>query len=293
MTATTNGHSHDAHDSHASAAPAEFDVRVLRQDAPGEPSYLQRHRIAREADMNVISVLQRIAAQARTVEGEKVPPVAWDCNCLEEVCGACPMVVNGRVRQACTALVDKLLVETPGEIELPPMDKFPVVRDLVVNRRRLFRALEKLKTWIPVDGYYDAGPGPKISPEEQQVAYPLSECMSCGCCLDACPQYVKVELERHEGETDEQFRAREQAEFDTSFVGAHAMSQVMLFNQNPTGKLNAGERLDLLMEPGGIQNCGNAQNCVSVCPKKIPLTTSIGRSGRATVQRAIGTWFTG
>ena len=117
--------------------------------------------------------------------------------------------------------------------------------------------------------------------------------MSCGCCLDACPQYVKVELERGEGETDEQFKAREQAEFDTSFVGAHAMSQVMLFNQNPTGKLNAGERLDLLMEPGGIQNCGNAQNCVSVCPKKIPLTTSIGRAGRATVKRAISKWFTG
>ena len=33
------------------------------------------------------------------------------------------------------------------------------------------------------------------------------------------------------------------------------------------------------MEEGGIQVCGNAQNCVAVCPKKIPLTTSIGRGG--------------
>jgi len=293
MQATTNGHATSDSHAHASAMPAEFDVRVLRQDAPGKPSYWQRHRIAREADMNVISVLQRVAAQARTAEGESVAPVAWDCNCLEEVCGACTMVVNGRVRQACTALVDKLLVENPGEIELRPMEKFPVVRDLVVNRRRLFRALEKLKTWIPVDGYYDAGPGPRISPEEQQVAYPLSECMSCGCCLDACPQYVKAELDRREGESDAEFAAREQAKFDTSFVGAHAMSQVVLFNQNPTGKLNAGQRLDLLTQAGGIQECGNAQNCVSVCPKKIPLTTSIGRAGRATVVRKISKWFTG
>ena len=30
------------------------------------------------------------------------------------------------------------------------------------------------------------------------------------------------------------------------------------------------------MAPGGIQVCGNAQNCVAVCPKSIPLTTSIG-----------------
>ena len=32
--------------------------------------------------------------------------VAWDCSCLEEVCGACTMVINGRVRQACSALIE-------------------------------------------------------------------------------------------------------------------------------------------------------------------------------------------
>ena len=33
------------------------------------------------------------------------------------------------------------------------------------------------------------------------------------------------------------------------------------------------------MAEGGIQVCGNAQNCVAVCPKEIPLTTSIARPG--------------
>ena len=56
----------------------------------------------------------------------------------------------------------------------------------------------------------------------------------------------------------------------------------MFFNDDPTGKINAGERLDVLMGPGGLQMCGNAQNCVAVCPKEIPLTTSIARAGRAT-----------
>ena len=285
--AASNGHGHGG------GGPAEFDVRILRQDAPGEASYWERHRVKHEPDMNVISVLQRVAAQSKTAEGQRVAPVAWDCNCLEEVCGACTMLVNGRVRQACTALVDRLLAEQPDEIELRPMEKFPVVRDLVVNRRRLFRALEKVKAWIPVDGYYDAGPGPRVSPAAQQQAYPLSECMSCGCCLDACPQFNKVELERHEGETDAEFHQREHEAFDTHFVGAHAISQVMLFNGHPTGALNAGERLDQLMKPGGIQDCGNAQNCVNVCPKKIPLTTSIGRAGRATTLRTIAKWFRG
>src|SRR5579871_1538903 len=81
----------------------DIEVRVLRQDAPGQESYWERHRVPYENDMNVISVLQRIAARAKTADGEPVAPVAWDCNCLEEVCGACTMVVNGRVRQACSA----------------------------------------------------------------------------------------------------------------------------------------------------------------------------------------------
>lgn len=120
--------------------------------------------------MNVTSILQRIAAKPSTVSGEHVSPVAYDANCLEEVFGSCTILINGRVRQACSALVDQLLDDHPHEIELRPLTKFPVVRDLVVDRRRLFRTLEKLQCWIPMDGYYDAGPGPRQSQEQQQQA---------------------------------------------------------------------------------------------------------------------------
>ncbi|MEZ6105506.1 MAG: 2Fe-2S iron-sulfur cluster-binding protein [Pirellulaceae bacterium] len=96
--------------------------------------------------------------------------MAWDCNCLEEVCGACTMVINGRVRQACSALVDRLLKDRPGEIELRPMTKFPVVRDLVVDRGRMFRALQKVHAWVPVDGYYDMGAGPNsVEPNRNRL----------------------------------------------------------------------------------------------------------------------------
>jgi succinate dehydrogenase / fumarate reductase iron-sulfur subunit len=203
------------------------------------------------------------------------------------------MVINGRVRQACSALIDRLLEENAQEIELQPMAKFPVLRDLVVDRRRLFRALERVKAWIPVDGYFDMGPGPRQSRASQEVNYPLSQCMSCGCCLEACPQYLKVEMERAEGESDADFEQRKLATYDRSFVGAHAISQAMLFNSHPTGMMNAGERLEALTSEGGIQICGNAQNCVAVCPKQIPLTTSIGRAGRATTLHSLKKWFGG
>lgn len=275
----------------SSTKPRSFEVRILRQESPDEASRWERHRVTYEANLNVISVLQKIAVQATTAEGTATTPVAWDCNCLEEVCGACTMLINGKTRQACSALVDRLLDDDADGIELRPMSKFPVLRDLCVDRQRMFRSLEKLQTWIEVDDYYDRGPGPRESPEMQGTRYPLSECMTCGCCVEACPQYTKIELERRPDESDADFAARQNEAYDEGFVGAAAISQAMLFNDHPTGHMKAGERLDALMAPGGIQVCGNAQNCVAVCPKSIPLTRSIARAGRQTTVRMFTQFF--
>lgn len=275
----------------AGKRPQFIKVRVKRQDAPGADPYWELHSVKYEREMNVISVLQRIAAQASTVDGKRVCPVAWECGCLEEVCGSCTMVINGKVRQSCSALVDRLMEENPDELVLEPMSKFPVLRDLQVDRRRLFRGLKRVKAWVSVDGYVDMGAGPRQGREDQEQNYPLSQCMSCGCCLEACPQFNKIELERLEGESDEAFERRQNEAYDQAFVGPHAISQAMLFNNHPVGKNTASERLDAITGPGGIATCGNAQNCVAVCPKEIPLTTSIARAGRAATVHTIKKFF--
>jgi succinate dehydrogenase / fumarate reductase iron-sulfur subunit len=51
-------------------------------------------------------------------------------------------------------------------------------------------------------------------------------------------------------------------------------------NAHPTGRYHKTQRLHAIMAEGGLSDCGNAQNCVQVCPKKIPLTTAIGELGR-------------
>lgn len=271
--------------------PEFINVRVRRQDGPGQEPYWENHKLAYEPELNVISLLQRIAAQATTTDDKRVSPVSWDCGCLEEVCGSCTMQINGRVRQSCSALVDRLLADNPDEIVLEPMNKFPVVRDLVVDRQRLFRGLERVKAWVPVDSYYNMGSGERQLRATQEQNYPLSQCMSCGCCADACPQYQKVEVVQKPGESAEAFEERKLEAYDEAFVGPHAISQAMLFNNHPTGKALASERMDAMMGPGGIQACGNAQNCVAVCPKEIPLTTSIARAGRAATVHMVKKWF--
>ncbi|MBN2326422.1 MAG: succinate dehydrogenase iron-sulfur subunit [Candidatus Omnitrophica bacterium] len=239
----------------------KVEVRIKRQkDNQAEP-YWEEFHVDYQPNMNVITLLQEIQRNPVTVQGEKTTPVAWDCSCLEEICGACTMVINGQVQQSCSALVDNL--EQP--IVLEPMRKFPIVRDLLVDRTRMFEALKKVKAWIPIDGTYDLGAGPKQSQTNQQEMYLYSRCMTCGCCVDACPQYTP----------------------DNSFVGPAALGQVFLFNQNPTGKFNKEERLAAIMGDGGIQECGNAQNCVRVCPKEIPLTTGIAKLNGATLSQAL------
>jgi succinate dehydrogenase / fumarate reductase iron-sulfur subunit len=240
-------------------------LRVKRQDKADSMPYWQDFEIPYKPQHNVISVLMEIRRHPVTRDGTPTAPVVWDAACLEEVCGSCTMLVNGRVRQACTALVD----QTEQPIVLEPMTKFPVVRDLMVDRSRFFEHLKKVKAWIPIDGTYDLGPAPRVSPETQEFRYALSRCMTCGCCLEACPQYGS----------------------GIDFMGAAIMSQVVLFNLNPTGAMNKEERLETVMGKGGITDCGNAQNCVKVCPKEIPLTTSIAELGRQVTVKTIRDLF--
>jgi len=251
--------------------------RVRRQDSPDGTPRWEHFDVPVEPGANIISGLQWIAANPVTVDGKRTTPIVYDSGCLEEVCGSCTMLVNGRVYQSCSCLVDEFAPSDGDTITLEPMSKFPVVRDLMVNRDRLFHALQKLRAWVPIDTTYDQGSGPKSTPKQQQERYVLSTCMSCGCCLEACPQY---------------HQEPDPGKWDDAFVGAHAISQARLFNTHDTGAALKDERLDALMGPGGINDCGNAQNCVKVCPKEIPLTESIAAIGRAATIHGFKRFFT-
>jgi succinate dehydrogenase / fumarate reductase iron-sulfur subunit len=93
--------------------------------------------------------------------------------------------------------------------------------------------------------------------------------MSCGSCLEACPQYAE----------------------ENAFIGAAAISQARLFNLNSTGKADRVARLESLMGEGGVADCGKAQVCVEVCPKEIPLVDSIAEMSRDTTKHLLFGWL--
>src|SRR6202795_4310699 len=242
-------------------------VKVKRQAGPKQPSRWEEFALKWRPSMNVIICLRDIAENPVTRDGKKTAPITYDSNCLEEICGSCAMLINGKARMAFSALGDQL--EQPNRIEA--MSKFPLVRDLAVDRQFMFESLKRVKAWIPIDGTYDLGEGPRVSPEVQEQGYPLSNCISCGNCLEVCPQVNE----------------------NSKFVGAAIISQVRLSNMHPTGAMNKSERLAALMEPGGIADCANAQNCVKACPKGIPLTESIAAVNRDKWKQALLGWLIG
>ena len=249
-----------------SKSPKTVVIRIRRRDNPDADQYWEEFELPYRPNLNIISCLMDIRRDPVTRGGKRTTPPAWSMNCLEEVCGICTMVINGRVRQSCSALVDQL--DQP--ITLEPMSKFPNVRDLIVDRSQMFDHLKRVHAWIEIDGSHDLGPGPRMDQEDVAERYAYSRCMTCGCCLEACPQY--------DGD---------------NYIGPQAIAQVRLFNMHPSGKMSRDERLEAIMGDDGITNCGNSQKCVRVCPMSIPLTKAIYEENRETVVHGLFGWLKG
>jgi succinate dehydrogenase / fumarate reductase iron-sulfur subunit len=249
--------------------PQSVEIKIQRRDKTDAASYWETFVIPYRRNLNVISALMDIRKNPVTKEGKQTTPPVWDMSCLEQVCGICTMVIDGKVRQSCSALIDDLLISSGGNtVTLEPMSKFPNVRDLKVDRSRMFEHLKQVHAWIELDGYHDLGAGAPMSNETAQERYAYSRCMTCGCCLEACPQY-------HED----------------NYIGPQAIAQAKLFNMHSTGKFTIDERLEGLTQEDGITNCGNAQNCVQVCPMGIPLTRAIYETNRDVTVNALFGWL--
>lgn len=180
-------------------------------------------------------------------------PVTYASNCLEEVCGAWTMLINGKARQACSAFVELK----------------PTYNHQIGDRDNSFYNPVDYGAHPPLREHGGHAAEEPITQELQKERYVLSRCISCASCLEACPQYTTT----------------------NRFTGAAIFSQVKLFNIHPTGKALKDDRLDVMMAEGGIADCSKAGNCVVVCPKNLPNLESIATIGRQATVHAIKRFF--
>ncbi len=242
-------------------------IKVKRQDDPEDLPYWELFEVQLEPGMSVARAIEVVRENPMTADGNRTAPVAHECSCMEGLCGACAMLINGKARLACSTLVD----EFDGPITLEPLAKFPLVRDLCVDRSRIMEALARSECWIPLDGLHVAGCIPVYSQREQMKTSVFSDCISCGCCSEACPQ----------------------VNGRSAFAGAFIFSHIMALNAHPLGLQSRDPRLALLGGRGGVADCAGAENCESVCPRGIPLAAAVARLQWEVALNSIRRYFWG
>ncbi len=81
---------------------------IKRQASSQSSPYWEEFDLHSRPGMNVIVGLMDIAANPVDRLGKPTTPVTYESNCLEEVCGSCAMLINGKAAMACSSLINKL-----------------------------------------------------------------------------------------------------------------------------------------------------------------------------------------
>ena len=109
--------------------------------------------------------------------------IHYSSSCLQGLCGSCSMIINGLPRLACKTFVDEEeMTRKMHKITIEPLSKFPIVNDLIIDRTSMFENIKNAQQWLEKDA--------NINQENLEFEYEVSQCLMCGCCLEACPNYT-------------------------------------------------------------------------------------------------------
>ena len=120
-------------------------------------------------------------------------PFEFDHDCREGICGSCGVMINGRAhgpeKATTTCQLHMRKFNDGDEIVVEPWRArgFPIVKDLVVDRRPFDRIVE-------AGGYISvntgAAPDANLIPipsDAAEAAMDAAACIGCGACVAACP----------------------------------------------------------------------------------------------------------
>ena len=177
-------------------------------------------------------------------------PIEYDCSCLQGLCGACAMVINSKPKLACKSFLNDEIQNNVITIE--PLSKFPLVKDLKVNRHILYDVMSDSELWLESKADISG---------EIDFEYEMSLCLMCGCCCEACPNYG-----------------------ETSFVGTPvAVSASKLLNIETNQK-----HIDSIKKNYKnkfYNHCVKSLVCEEICPMKIPTQRAISKMNKKSVWR--------
>ncbi len=229
-------------------------LRIYRYNPETDKKpYMQDYQLDNvSSDMMLLDVLLLLKEQDSSLGFRR--------SCREGVCGSDGMNINGTNGLACITPVTGL----KEPVELRPMPRLPVIRDLIVDMDQFYKQYRDVKPFLDVKD-----PLPEVelkqTPEERDKLDGLYECILCGCCTTSCPSFWWN---------------------PDKFLGPAALLQAARFIGDSRDQATE-ERLQALDDPFKLFRCHTIMNCVQVCPKGLNPTKAIGDIKKAMVKKSM------
>ena len=198
-----------------------------------------------------MSFLEMLDVVNEGLIGQGEPPIAFDHDCREGICGTCGVVVNGnphgpRLRTtACQLHMRSFRDGDTLTIEPWRAKPFPVLRDMIVDRGALDRI-------IAAGGYVSVATGSApdanavpVPKENAELAMDAAACIGCGACVAACPNASAM------------------------LFTAAKVSQLALLPQGQPERYLRVRGMIAQMDAEGFGACTNHRECEATCPKGI------------------------
>lgn len=227
----------------------KFTLKIWRQKGPSEKGRLVTYQAQNVSpDMSVLEMLD-VVNQSLLLKGEE--PIAFEYDCREGICGSCSLVIDGiphgpdRGITTCQLYMRRFTDGATITIEPWRAKAFPVIKDLVVDRRALDCVMQaggyvSVNTGGAVDGNVLL-----IGKDQAETAMDAASCIGCGACVAACKNASAM-----------------------LFVAAKVSHLAMLPQGDPERPRRA-KAMVRAMDREGFGSCGNQYECEAVCPKSI------------------------
>ena len=230
-------------------------LKIWRQSSNSDQGHFKDYHLADiSSDMSFLEVLDLLN---NNLIKENKEPVAFDHDCREGICGTCGVVINGKphgpLKGVTTCQLHMRSFNDGDEIVVEPFraKSFPIIKDLVVNRKSFDNIMES-GGYISVKtgGAPDANSMP-VFKEDADESFDSATCIGCGACVASCKNASAM-----------------------LFVSA----KINQYSKLPQGQVEHSSRINNMinkMDDEGFGSCANTDACEVECPKEISIDNII------------------
>ncbi len=229
----------------------DFTLHVWRQLGAEDPGRFRTYPV--RGISPDLSFLEMLDVLNEELVGQGEPPIAFDHDCREGICGSCAMVINGDPHgplsgtTACQLYMRHFRGGAEITVEPWRARAFPVLRDLIVDRG----AFDKI---IQAGGYVSINTGAApdahaltVAKQAADAAFEAAACIGCGACVAACPNGSAM------------------------LFTAAKVAQLAMLPQGQPERMRRAIHMVEAMDQAGFGNCTNHYACAEACPKEIPV----------------------